>query len=246
MTASPSKLTKPTKPAATPASACWIGVVSSDHVATAVAGAFVQSSGGAFAYYSPRESYPDGAPVQAFTAIGRVATAIVQVRMSDDFSPSFPRLLSRHPRLHRNRRSRLRPLRMRTRAGVPSSAVLTARAEVKWKSMHRRRPLPASLLPRRPLRTFSFLPIVLTAAPTHRRAILCMIVAAVCWSSGGFPVRQLSITDAWEIVFWRSLFMAAFVAGVLLVIRGVRRMARPRGRRGAPRALNAAGLAAAL
>jgi len=88
-----------------------------------------------------------------------------------------------------------------------------------------RRPLPASLLPGPPLRALSFLPIVITAAPTHHRAILFMIVAAVCWSSGGFLVRQLSITDAWEIVFWRSLFMAAFVAGVLLVIHG-RRMPR--------------------
>jgi drug/metabolite transporter (DMT)-like permease len=30
----------------------------------------------------------------------------------------------------------------------------------------------------------------------------------------------LSIVNAWEIVFWRSLFMAAFVAGVLLVMHG--------------------------
>jgi len=60
------------------------------------------------------------------------------------------------------------------------------------------------------------------AATAHRRAILFMIVAAVCWSSGGFLVRQLSITDAWEIVFWRSLFMALFVAGVLGVIHGGR------------------------
>ncbi len=54
----------------------------------------------------------------------------------------------------------------------------------------------------------------------HRRAILSMIVAAICWSSGGILVRQLSITNAWEIVFWRSLFMAAFVAGVLVVMHG--------------------------
>jgi len=66
---------------------------------------------------------------------------------------------------------------------------------------------------------------VIAAVPTHRRAILFMIVGAACWSSGGFLVRQLSITDAWEIVFWRSLFMAAFVAGVLLVMHG-RRMPR--------------------
>ena len=67
----------------------------------------------------------------------------------------------------------------------------------------------------------------------HRRAILFMIVAAVCWSSGGFLVRQLSITNAWEIVFWRSLFMALFVAGVLVVIHG-RRMPRAVARAGAP------------
>ncbi len=54
----------------------------------------------------------------------------------------------------------------------------------------------------------------------HQRAIIFMIVAAVCWSSGGYLVRQLSITNAWEIVFWRSLFMSLFVAGVLLVMHG--------------------------
>ena len=59
----------------------------------------------------------------------------------------------------------------------------------------------------------------------HRRAILMMIVAAICWSSGGILVRQLSITNAWEIVFWRSVFMTLFVAGVLLAMHG-RRMPR--------------------
>jgi drug/metabolite transporter (DMT)-like permease len=49
-----------------------------------------------------------------------------------------------------------------------------------------------------------------------------MVVAATCWSSGGLLVRALSITNAWEIVFWRSLFMALFVAGVLLVLHGRR------------------------
>jgi drug/metabolite transporter (DMT)-like permease len=65
----------------------------------------------------------------------------------------------------------------------------------------------------------------------HRRAVLFMIVAAICWSTGGILVRQLSIVNAWEIVFWRSLFMAAFVAGVLLVMHG----------RGMPRAVRAVG-----
>jgi EamA domain-containing membrane protein RarD len=65
----------------------------------------------------------------------------------------------------------------------------------------------------------------MTSAARHRRAILFMVIAAVCWSSGGILVRALSITNAWEIVFWRSLFMAMFVAGVLTVLHG-RRMPR--------------------
>ena len=63
-----------------------------------------------------------------------------------------------------------------------------------------------------------------------------MIVAAVCWSTGGILVRQLSITNAWEIVFWRSLFMTLFVAGVLLVMHG----------RAMPRAVRAVGLPGVL
>src|SRR4030095_6283770 len=58
-----------------------------------------------------------------------------------------------------------------------------------------------------------------------------MIVAAICWSSGGILVRRLSSTNTWEIVFWRSLFMAAFVAGVLGVMHG----------RAMPRAVRAVG-----
>jgi drug/metabolite transporter (DMT)-like permease len=50
------------------------------------------------------------------------------------------------------------------------------------------------------------------------RAIAFMIVAATCWSSGGFLVRQLALADAWEIVFWRSVFMALFVLGVLAAL----------------------------
>jgi len=69
------------------------------------------------------------------------------------------------------------------------------------------------------------------APARHRRAVVFMIVGAICWSSGGYLVRQLSITNAWEIVFWRSLFMSAFVAGVLVVMHG----------RGMPAAVRAAG-----
>ena len=55
----------------------WIGVVSKDHVDNAIAGHFTQvnhgkaaplermKQGDGFAFYSPRESYPDGAALQA-------------------------------------------------------------------------------------------------------------------------------------------------------------------------------------
>ena len=67
----------------------WIGVVSKDHVERAATGGFAQvnhgkagplermRAGDGFAYYSPRASYPDGAPLQAFTAIGRVRSGAV-------------------------------------------------------------------------------------------------------------------------------------------------------------------------
>lgn len=62
----------------------WIGVVSRDHVMIGVAGGFAMLNHGRLApltrmqpgdsliYYSPRTSYPDGAPLKAFTAIGTV------------------------------------------------------------------------------------------------------------------------------------------------------------------------------
>jgi EVE domain-containing protein len=78
----------------------WIGVVSKDHVDRATAGGFAQvnhgkagplermRAGDGFAFYSPRTSYPDGTPVQAFTAIGRVRTGTVyQKEMEDGFRP---------------------------------------------------------------------------------------------------------------------------------------------------------------
>ncbi len=62
----------------------WIGVASRDHVMAGVARGFCQLGHGKAApvkrlapddwivYYSPRTVYPDGEPLQAFTAIGRV------------------------------------------------------------------------------------------------------------------------------------------------------------------------------
>ena len=64
----------------------WIGVVSRNHVERGVAGGFAQLNhgkagplermhpGDGLVYYSPRTDFPNGEPVQAFTAIGRVAS----------------------------------------------------------------------------------------------------------------------------------------------------------------------------
>lgn len=81
----------------------WIGVVSRDHVANAVAQGFVQlnhgkaaplermHAGDGFAFYSPRESYPDGASLQAFTAIGSVADAPIYEATMPELGTIFRR-----------------------------------------------------------------------------------------------------------------------------------------------------------
>jgi hypothetical protein len=83
-----------------PARNFWIGVVSQSDAAAAVAGSFMQLShgkagplermreGDGFAFYSPRTDHPVGAPLQAFTAIGRVEGGrIFQVDEGQDFTP---------------------------------------------------------------------------------------------------------------------------------------------------------------
>ena len=54
----------------------------------------------------------------------------------------------------------------------------------------------------------------------HRRGVLLMVGATLCWATAGMLVRNMDLRDSWEITFWRSLFMALFVAGVLLVMHG--------------------------
>ena len=78
----------------------WIGVASRDHVNVGVKGGFIQlnhgkraalrrlKAGDGVIMYSPRTAYPDGEPLQAFTAIGAVATGeVYQVEVTPDFKP---------------------------------------------------------------------------------------------------------------------------------------------------------------
>jgi predicted RNA-binding protein len=78
----------------------WLGVVSRSHVQIGVKGGFIQlnhgkkaplqkfRAGDALVIYSPRTSYPDGEPLQSFTAIGTIVSAeVYQVDMSANFKP---------------------------------------------------------------------------------------------------------------------------------------------------------------
>lgn len=81
----------------------WIGVVAQDHVAAGVAGGFAQLAhgkagplermreGDGFACYSPRTAWLDGEPLQAFTAIGRVAAGGIRMAGDDGDAPRFRR-----------------------------------------------------------------------------------------------------------------------------------------------------------
>jgi len=51
----------------------------------------------------------------------------------------------------------------------------------------------------------------------HRRGVLLMVGATLCWSMAGMLVRNMDLRDSWEITFWRSLFMTLFILGVLAV-----------------------------
>lgn len=78
----------------------WINTVSRDHVRRGVEGGFTQANHGKpwmlrkmargdwIVFYSPKTDYPDGRPLQAFTAIGRVVDdEPYQAEMSPDFRP---------------------------------------------------------------------------------------------------------------------------------------------------------------
>ncbi|MCB0913543.1 MAG: EVE domain-containing protein [Propionibacteriaceae bacterium] len=78
----------------------WINTISLNHVVRGVAGGFTQAdhgrstrlarlqAGDRIAFYSPRTDYPDGEPLQQFTAIGVVTgTGVYQVELAPDFHP---------------------------------------------------------------------------------------------------------------------------------------------------------------
>lgn len=89
----------------------WIGVASRDHVRLGVRGGFLQlghgklapvkrlSKGDYIIYYSPRATFPDGEPLRAFTALGKVL---------DDEPMQCEQTESFHPHRRRVRYSKVR------------------------------------------------------------------------------------------------------------------------------------------
>ena len=78
----------------------WVNTVARSHVQRGIEGGFTQANhgkastlkrlarGDLVAFYSPRTDYPDGEPLQHFTAIGRVLDDVpYQVEMTPDFHP---------------------------------------------------------------------------------------------------------------------------------------------------------------
>jgi predicted RNA-binding protein len=78
----------------------WMNTVSRDHVLRGVRGRFTQANHGKpnvlrkmargdwIVFYSPKTAYPDGEPLQAFTAIGQVADdEAYHAEMTPEFHP---------------------------------------------------------------------------------------------------------------------------------------------------------------
>jgi drug/metabolite transporter (DMT)-like permease len=63
-------------------------------------------------------------------------------------------------------------------------------------------------------------------ARNDRLGILLVFLAAVCWSFGGTIERFVATDDIWTIVFWRSLWSAAFLFCFMLWRDGARGMTK--------------------
>jgi drug/metabolite transporter (DMT)-like permease len=56
----------------------------------------------------------------------------------------------------------------------------------------------------------------------HRKGIVLMVGATLCWATAGVLVRNMEVVDGWTITFWRSFFMSAFLLVVLTIQHGYR------------------------
>ena len=59
---------------------------------------------------------------------------------------------------------------------------------------------------------------MMTRRTEHLKGMVLMTGAGLSWSTGGILIRSTTLTGAWEVVFWRALFMTIFV-NVFLILR---------------------------
>src|SRR5258706_9693810 len=55
---------------------------------------------------------------------------------------------------------------------------------------------------------------------SHRQAVIGMLVVTLMWSTAGFITRQLDAAQAFEVTFWRSLFLTLALAGYFVALHG--------------------------
>jgi drug/metabolite transporter (DMT)-like permease len=56
----------------------------------------------------------------------------------------------------------------------------------------------------------------------ERLGFLLVFLSALFWSFGGAIARFIETSDSWTVIFWRSLWAAAFLLGFMLLRDGVR------------------------
>jgi drug/metabolite transporter (DMT)-like permease len=61
---------------------------------------------------------------------------------------------------------------------------------------------------------------------THRKAVALMVAVTLMWSIAGVVTRHLEAARSFEVTFWRSVFNALALSGILVALRGPATLAR--------------------
>ncbi|MCC6609544.1 MAG: DMT family transporter [Burkholderiales bacterium] len=60
----------------------------------------------------------------------------------------------------------------------------------------------------------------------HTVGIATMVLCTLLWSIAGLLAREASVANGWEVTFWRSTVLAAFIAAVMLTRHRARALGR--------------------
>ncbi len=61
---------------------------------------------------------------------------------------------------------------------------------------------------------------MLFSTPSYRHGVFLVLFAGVCWSSMGLGIRFIETANVWQILFYRSLFLAPFLLLVIALRSG--------------------------